>query len=186
MNQVQKMDRSRESACGNVSLIFAYVLFLAFAVSIVTPERLFADEQSHRKLAEEYMVLTDTAKMMTGAFDQLKAKQLANLDKVDYAGKSPEKDKELKKRVADYLDKKLSWSNFREGYIDVYGEAFTEEELKALVAFYTSPVGQKVLNTTQDVRMKLLQATQAQLTDMMVTIRKMEQDFVTEQEKQKE
>lgn len=162
----------------------AFALFFAFVLSAVTPERLFADERSHRKLAEEFMVLTDTAKMMTSSLDQVKTKQLDKLDEVAYPGKNPEKDQNLKKRVADYLDEKLVWNHFREGYIAVYAELFTEEELKELVDFYSSPVGRKVQNNTQDLRVKLLQSTQMQLKGVTFDIKKIEKDFIAEQKKQ--
>lgn len=164
----------------------AYALILALTVSLITPKRLFADEKSHLKLAEEFMVLTDTAKMMTGAFDLLKSKQLEDLDKVDYPGKSPKKDRELKKRVADYLDNKLAWEDVREGYIKVYADVFTEEELKELMDFYSSPVGKKVLSNTNDMRMKLLLSTQAQLKGMTFDIKNIEKDFISEQKNEQE
>jgi len=157
------------------------VCFMALLVNTA-----FADERSHRKLAEEFMTITDTAKMMGSSFEQIKSKQIEKLAKVTYPGKNPEKDRELQKRTMEYLNKKLIWNNFSEGYIDVYAEVFTEDELKALVNFYSSPVGKKVMSNTHDLRMKLLQSTQVQLKGMSLEIKKIEKDFVAEQKKQRE
>jgi hypothetical protein len=143
----------------------------------------FADEKTHRKLAEEFMVITDVAQMMGQTFDQVKAAQLKKMKEVAYKGKSPEKDGELQKKVQNYIENKLNWSNFKKGYIDVYSTVFTEEELKALVVFYSSPVGKKVLGNTKELRMKLLQSTQEQMKDMAFDIKKIEKDFVADQDK---
>lgn len=161
----------------------AFALFFAFALSVITPERLFADEQSHRKLAEKFMALIDVEKMMAGTFDQLKESQVEKLD-VDYPGKTLEKDRVLMARVEDYLDRKLVWSNFKQGYAAVYTDAFTEKELKTLVDFYSSPVGQKVLKNNLDMRIKLLQSTQMELKDMNLALKKIEADFIADQSAQ--
>lgn len=45
----------------------------------------------------------------------------------------------------------LSWENVRGPYALLYAEAFTEEELGALAAFYGTAVGQKLLRVVPDV-----------------------------------
>jgi uncharacterized protein len=186
MNLEQSMGGRRGLAHKNDSIswnIAVCVLLAAFALSIIMPGRLFADELSHRKKAEEFMVLVETEKMMAGSFDQLKSMETEKLGTVAYPGKNPEKDKELKKRVADYLDERLNWNNFKDSSIDVYAKLFTEEELKILVDFYSSPVGRKVVDNAQDLRLQLLKAAQVQMKGMTFEIRKIEKAFVSEQKK---
>jgi hypothetical protein len=163
--------------------IFAYALILILVVLITTPPRLLADETSHREVARQVMLLINTENMITPALDQLREQQMKKLKGIAYPGKSPEKDSELKQRVADYLEKKLSWSNLQDGYIDVFAGIFTEEELKELLDFYSSPVGRKLLNVGMELRTELLKSTQTQLTGMILEIRKIEDDFISEQKK---
>lgn len=143
----------------------------------------FADEQSHRKLAEEFMVLTDVEQMMAQTFKNLKESQLKKIPDLSYPGKTPEKDKALSGRLQAYLDKKLAWSNFKNTYTGVYTTVFSEEELQAMVAFYSSPVGRKVQSNGLELRKKILESTQMQLKDFGLEVKKLEKDFLDEQKK---
>lgn len=161
-----------------ISKIVLPVCFLALCSTTA-----FADEQSHRKLAEEFMVLTEVEQMMAQTFKNLKESQMKKTGELKYPGKSPDKDRELQSRMQRYLDKKLLWDNFRKQYADVYTAVFSEEELKAMVDFYSSPVGKKVQRNGLDLRKKILESTQMQLKDFGLEVKKLEKDFLDEQKK---
>ena len=42
-----------------------------------------------------------------------------------------------------WVDKYISWSEIRPRMVDLYAGAYTEDDLRALVAFYRTPVGRK-------------------------------------------
>lgn len=48
-------------------------------------------------------------------------------------------------KAKDVLNKSLSWNKLEPEVVTVYTRAFTEAELKQLVDFYKSPVGQKMI-----------------------------------------
>jgi hypothetical protein len=54
--------------------------------------------------------------------------------------------KEFGSDLAAHLDKHMSWETVREHIIVGYAEIFTEDDLKAILAFYQSSAGVKVLN----------------------------------------
>jgi len=144
-----------------------------------------ADENGKIRLAKKFMELTDVPQMMGQVFKGTRDSEMKKLKGVSYSGKSPEKDEVLFKRVREYLDGKLTWSNFEEGYAKVYASFFTEEELKQLVDFYSSPLARKLTGGDRELKMKLLESTQMQMKDMAISIRKMENDFIAEQKKEK-
>jgi len=158
-------------------------LLMAICILILCTSSAFADEQSHRKLAEEYMVLSEVEQMMEQPFRNLKEGQLKKVAELSYPGKTPEKDKILQDRLKAYMDKKLVWSTFKQAYADVYINVFSEDELKALVQFYSSPVGKKVQKNGLELRRKVLEASQMQMKDFGLQIKKMEKDFMDEQKK---
>lgn len=156
-------------------------LLLSICILGLCTSPTFADEQSHRKLAEEYMVLTEVEQMMEQPFKNLKEGQLKKVEEFSYPGKNPEKDKILHDRLQSYMDKKLVWSNFKQAYADVYINVFSEDELKALVQFYSSPVGKKVQKNGLELRRKVLEASQMQMKDFGLQIKKIQRDFLDEQ-----
>jgi len=160
-------------------------LFLPVLMLVLCASPAFADEQSHRKLAAEFMKLTNVEGFISQALTSLKNTQLQKVGDLQYSGKSPEKDKVFQDKVENYLNARLVWNNFVKGFEDVYIGYFSEEELQSLVKFYSSPVGKKILENDIDLKKKLLGSTQLQLKDFGLQLKKMETDFQDEQNKGK-
>ena len=53
--------------------------------------------------------------------------------------------------VEPFFEKHLSYEALKEEYADLYVEAFTEAEIRELIAFYETPLGQKTLNLLPDL-----------------------------------
>jgi hypothetical protein len=145
----------------------------------------YAGEKERVKLAKKFMVLTDVQQMMEKVFDGVKKAELGKLEKSPYPDKTPENDKVLLERVKSYIDNTLTWRNLEEGYAGVYSSFFTEEELQWLVDFYSSPVAKKLQSSDRELKKKLLESTQIQMKDMALKIKKIENDFIAEQKKEK-
>ena len=47
--------------------------------------------------------------------------------------------------LLDWAQSVMSWEAFGPKYVAMYAEAFTEQELRDLIAFYRTPTGQKAL-----------------------------------------
>jgi hypothetical protein len=60
--------------------------------------------------------------------------------------------------LQDFYREQMSWSALEPEYTRVYLELFTEPEVRELVAFYQSPLGQKML-----AKMPLLMAKSSEL-----------------------
>ena len=52
-------------------------------------------------------------------------------------------------------DKYLSWDIVKADFIKVYSEAFTEEEIKGLINFYKTPLGQKLVEKQPEIAQKI-------------------------------
>jgi hypothetical protein len=50
-----------------------------------------------------------------------------------------------------FFAKYVTWSVLRDGYAQIYADMFTAPELRELIAFYRSPVGQKVATSTPEL-----------------------------------
>ena len=65
---------------------------------------------------------------------------------VDREIKRDKRMKEFRPELLAHVNKYMPWEDVRESLVSAYTTAFTEEELKAILAFYQSPAGVKVLN----------------------------------------
>ncbi len=68
------------------------------------------------------------------------------------------------------IGQQLSWDALRGDFIQAYAEAFSEDELKGLVAFYDSPLGQKLVEKQPAVTEKMGRLTQQKMMAVMPTI----------------
>lgn len=67
----------------------------------------------------------------------------------------------------DSVRKELSYGAFKDGFVKIYADAFSEDELKQLTNFYNSPVGQKFTDQQPNIGKQLGQLTQQKLRAVM-------------------
>jgi len=105
-------------------IIMAVVLTHAVAVG---------DDKSHRKAAENLLIVMDVPKSLPNLAEQVLEGQLKQNPQL-----MPYRDV-----MQRFLNKYLNWENLKEEVVTVYMQEFTEKELKQLTEFYKTPVGQK-------------------------------------------
>jgi hypothetical protein len=92
------------------------------------------DEDSHRKAAENLLLVMEVDKSLPQIVDQVVENQLKHNPQL-----APQQD-----ILQRFLTKYLNWESVKEDTITVYTQVFTETELKQLTEFYTTPLGKKV------------------------------------------
>ena len=73
--------------------------------------------------------------------------------------------------------KALSWENLAPVYRDIYRQTFTGEDIDAIVAFYESPAGQRMLEKMPELMQNTMTAMQRLVVPML---QQMEQDLAAE------
>ena len=68
------------------------------------------------------------------------------------------------------IAQQLSWDALKGDFIQAYAEAFSEDELKGLVTFYNSPLGQKLVEKQPAVTEKMGKLTQQKMMAVMPAI----------------
>ena len=91
------------------------------------------DEQSHRKAAENLLIVMEIDKSLPKIAEQVVETQLQQNPQL-----APQRDV-----LQRFLNKYLSWESVKEDTITAYAQEFTEQELKKLTEFYKTPVGKK-------------------------------------------
>lgn len=148
----------------------ALVLILACQISL-------ADVASHRKLTEEYLIVTKVDKMLEHSFSQMRKMQLAEVQSFDFQTEDEESILAIHDEVREFLEEKMCWKNLKSKYIKLYMSTFSERELKQYIKFYKSRAGKKMLELTPDVMIQSMQLTQLSAEKMVKDIRHIVKEF---------
>lgn len=95
-----------------------------------------------------------TRSMLGDQADKVTAEELAAMDKGQAL-------------AIGIVQKELSWNALKKEFIQLYAETYTEPELKAMYAFYSSPEGVSILEKTPVATARSLQIVQARMVTIM-------------------
>ena len=130
----------------------------------LAPVVALGDEQSHRKAAENLLIVMEVDKSLPKIAEEVVETQMQQNPQL-----APQR--EVLQR---FLNKYLNWASVREDTITAYTHEFTEPELKKLTEFYTTPVGKKANEKMPKLAfiagqfgLKQAQAHQAELRQML-------------------
>ena len=141
-----------------------------------------ADEASKRAKAEQLFMLLRMDTMMDQLMGGVKrqVQQITeSMPGVDQA--NPEQKKQItdfQQHVMDVVNKKIGWKALEPDFITLYASTYTEEELDGIVAFYKSPVGQKMIEKTPVLTAKSTEITQQKMSELQPQLSQMVQDFM--------
>ena len=152
--------------------IVSLVLFLLLGQPV------WADEASKRKLAEELLTVQRTDQMIQDSFDLMKQMQMPQLKSMNVPEEKTADYQSMLNEIAKMMEKQMSWENIKSDYIGMYAEAFSEQDLKGLVKFYKSPLGQKFLDKTPELTTKVMQISQKHMAGLMPKIMELTEEMI--------
>ena len=130
----------------------------------LSPVVALGDEQSHRKAAENLLIVMEVDKSLPKIVEQVVANHMQQNPQL-----APQR--EVLQR---FLTKYLNWASVREDTITAYTQEFTEPELKKLAEFYKTPIGKKASEKMPQLAfiagqlgLRQAQAHQAELRQML-------------------
>lgn len=89
-------------------------------------------------------------------------------------------------RANGELDKQVSWPQIKPQLVTLYTQKFTEQELTELLAFYRSPLGDKVLNLMPALTQQSAELTQARIEQAVPAINKLMDEMTAKLQKGKD
>ncbi|MBD1551407.1 DUF2059 domain-containing protein [Pseudomonas typographi] len=150
------------------------------AVLVCASGSVFADQASHNASAEAFLTTVHADKLGTPIYMQVQQMFSQRFEQA----KAPESKKatlegyEAKANAA--LDSAIGWSKVKPDLIKLYTDNFTETELNDLVKFYTSPLGQKVLQQMPQVTQQSAMLMQQKLDPAVPVVNKLLEDMTKE------
>jgi len=144
-----------------------------------------ADKASHRKAANELIEVAKVHKLIDQMYSYVERGIKISMARMNVPKELEPVTAKYSKKMIDMLKQELVWEKLKEKYVDIYVEVYSEDELKGLVKFYKTPLGQKLLVKMPEVMKKSLTLGQSQMNIIMPKIRVISQEMVAELQKEK-
>lgn len=141
--------------------------FIAFSTFAGTKE----------ELSKEMLKLMDMQKMIEQVISQVQQIQMTQMKQLNIPEQDQIKLGEFQIKLNAKLSEAMSWEKMEPEYIKLFSEVYTEDELKAIVGFYTTPAGQSMLKKQPLLMQKSTLISQKQIQSAMPEIQKMIQEF---------
>lgn len=150
------------------------ILFRAFcgAALLLGSSLALADAASHAQEAERFLKLTRADQMSAQVYVQVQQAFEQRYAEQPVPGKQALLERyQLKAKTA--LDRSLAWDKLKPSMISLYTGAFSEQELKELIAFYRSPLGTKLLDNLPLITMESARLTQTKVQEVAPEVNKL-------------
>ncbi len=140
---------------------------LVLGLILLLPLQALAAPATEKSIGE-LLTVTKTENLMAAMKTQMQVMR-QNVMAQAGSGKAPnpEMQKELDLVISKFQDENLSFSKVKPLMIQVYKEAWTEEEVQDLLRFYKTPTGVKAVDTMPQAMQKLSTQIQGQLAKVM-------------------
>jgi len=146
------------------------ILTLATFV-LLSVSSLFADAASKDAKIEEFLTLIKASSLQDQIFSQL-GQQIdrATLGLAQQAGiPGPEQRSataDLQAKMIAAMKEFMSWDKLKPGMVEAYRNAYSEEELDGMLAFFKSPVGQAYLSKSPTIAAKSRELAESKVKEL--------------------
>jgi len=137
-------------------LVLLSVCMCGYAAAQQTP----ADAPATKEDVEKYLQVTNSREMMTKMADAMTKpmhqmvheQYLKDKDKLP-----PDFEARMTKIMDDYM-KSFPWDEMMDAMVPVYQKHFTKGDVDALIAFYSTPTGQKMIKEMPEIAADAMQS----------------------------
>ncbi len=157
----------------------------ASVLLVCSSAQALADASSHAADAERFLQLARADKLAVPVYAQVQ-QMFAQRFAESNAGENQQALLEAYQAKANAaLDQAVGWDKLKPDMVKLYTSNFNEQELKELIDFYQSPLGQKVLQKMPTLTAQAAQLTQGKLQAAVPKVNKMLADMTAELEPKK-
>ncbi len=142
--------------------IFAVFIFSAVLFSA----NISADEASHRKAILEYFKITNQENTYNRTLEVMVNAQIKQAPQLAA----------FRDTMMEFFKKYVSWEVVQPKCIEIFMQAFTENEIKDITAFYSTPTGRKFAQAMPELMTKLMAVGQDEIKTHQAELIKMIQD----------
>lgn len=151
------------------------IKIIAIGLMLLLPLSAFGDQKS--ELAREIMELTNIKQMLEQLKGQVKQMEHQLLGQYEIPEDKKEIFAEYQNRLNDKVFEIMSYEEMEAEYLDLFTSTYTIDELKGLVAFYKSPVGQSMIKKQPQIIEKAMLMSQKRLKVLIPELQKIAAEF---------
>lgn len=153
---------------------------LSFLTCLLLADPCLAEESQPTSGAEaaaiELMEITNSREILDQTMGQIEAMMQQQLATMDLSPEARTAQARVVRESMEWMEEVMSWDKMQQAYVEIYVEVFTEEELRELVAFYQTPIGQKMIEKMPALMQKSMEVTMEMIQEQMPELqRRMEQ-----------
>lgn len=146
----------------------ACLLFLTFSMGAMAQAA-----SSHEQQAETFLKLVKADRLVVPVYAQVQQMFVQGFAQNGGTEADAAVLEHFQARANGELDKYVAWPQIKPALVALYTQSFSEAELKALIAFYQSPLGVKVLNQMPALTQQSAELTQARIEKAVPAINAM-------------
>jgi uncharacterized protein len=155
-------------------------LTILLALALCFPLAAHADEASRRAKAEQLIDLLHVDRMVTQVMNNVLQQTSAITTQRSGGTLTPETKAALddfQKKLVDTIEPQIGWKALQPEYVRLYAEAFTDEQLDGMIAFYKSPAGTALREKMPGVNQQANQLMQSKVAALQPQVKQMFEAF---------
>jgi hypothetical protein len=153
----------------------------ALLFCLATAPFLRADDVSKRAKVEEFIEITKVNQIAEQMTQQMtsRMRSMAAQQTASHAVTPAQQ-----KAISDYITQldtitrnAVAWDKIKAGIVESYSQAYTEQELDSILAFYHSPAGKALIEKSPELMSKTMQTVQSQMAAAQPQMREANAEF---------
>jgi len=161
-----------------------YVSIILPLLLLSVPTYLRANQNRPDILAEKFLIVTKQKEQNVKLLEMLKTQTSRQMNRYAQVENLDEKQKKLFKtyinKMTTILIEELAWGKIKANHLNIIKTIYTDDELRSLISFFESELGQLYINKQQIAVQMLGDSSQKSVQNVMRRIRKMEQEMKAE------
>jgi len=164
---------------------YVTIILLLFFLSF--PVNSNANQDGSDILAEKFLVVTKQKDQNRKLLDLLKTQISQQINKHSKTENLNENKRKLLEKyshkMTNILVEELSWEKIKENHVKIIKSIYSDEELRSLIQFFESELGQLYINKQQVAMQKLGESSQIFMQNVVRRIQALEQEMKSEFDK---
>jgi hypothetical protein len=157
-----------------------YCLAFSSALLFLLSQPARCDEASKTAKVEEFMTVANIEQNLKQALDlamnQMKNSMLGKTSGVDLPPDRAKKMEEMQDKLSQLMRESMSWDKLKADFIKIYSDAYTEQQIDDMLAFYRSPTGRAMIAKMPQLMAQSMAVAQQHVATIMPEIQKLVHD----------
>lgn len=155
-------------------------LILTLLATLLCSTTAYASTESHRQAVEEMLTVSQVDKMFEPMMDNFMTMFQQQMSQLEIPEDKKPIIEKYNQEIVKVLREELQWEKTKDEFIAIYLNVYTEEEVRELTKFYTSPIGQKMIDKMPALMQESMKVSQSMMQQALPRIQALSQQMAAE------